>query len=500
MDRVLTKLRKAQQAGYLLAAFSVLLVLVGAVLANFLLGAASERAQREGTSQLKQLTFIEQAIAAYVAVNKRLPCPADGSLPSGHADEGVELRDPVNGDANDGICYSALSSIDNQKTGIVPWRTLGLNELQVFSEDRTHYTYRVFSGPKGFTLDNGADMSACDTDNGLTPNAILPANGQCTGVNETANHTVAQFIADKGLSVVTDAGSITAAYVLIHHGANGRGAFQSGGTRSQLPLSTATKEYANTQGTDGATFTYTYYATTPSTSVPSNSDDYFDDRVVAPTIIDVAKKAGLYARNWPETGDILNADTLQEAGFDLASIEQSFGTKTIGAATYTASGGQMITINSTAAPSGIGVGTAANPEIEGTDTLTIEYSSSIEKFSIILSSLGKKTSGGSSGKFEGATLELKDPTDDLVATVALTSCLTTTDVTTNVIAFDNVTAGVSFRKIILKPGIASDPTVAAAADTNFYLNGIAPCSSASSSCLPAGASYSQSCSFTFTTP
>lgn len=497
MARVLTNQLQAKQSGYLLAALAVFLVLVGAVLANFLLGAVSEKAQREGTSQLKQLDFIEQAITAYVAVNKRLPCPADGSLPSGHADEGNELRNSTTKICNP---ETANAAIDNQKTGIVPWKTLGLSELQVLSEDRTHYTYRVFSGSKGFTLDNGADMTACDTDNGLTPNAILPTNGQCAGVNETANHTVAQFIADKGLSVVTDAGTITAAYVLIHHGANGRGAFQSLGTRSQLPPSSATKEYANTQGTDGATYTYTYYATTPNTSVPSNSDDYFDDRVVAPTIIDVAKKAGLYARNWPETGDILNADTLQAAGFDLASIEQSFGTKTIGAAAYTASGGQMITINAITTPSGIGVGSAANPEIEDTDTLLIEYSSSVDKFSIILSSLGKKTSGGSSGKFEGATLELKNSAGGLVATVALTSCGTTIDVPTNVIAFDNVTAGVSFYKIELKPGIASDPTIAAAADTNFYLNGIAPCASASSSCLPAGASYSQSCSFTFTTP
>ncbi len=491
MPHAHTRFSVRRQDGYLLAAVAVFLVLTGAVIATLLLSAATNRAIKEGTSQLEQLTFIEEAIAAFVTTNKRLPCPADGSLPSSHANAGLELRESQ-------ICSSADVAISNQKTGIVPWKTLGITEQQARSDDSTYFSYRVFSGPKGFTLDNGADMTHCDTDNGITANAVLPANGQCL---DTANHdnTVAQFIADKGFSVVTDSGTVTSAYALIHHGANGRGAYLSSGSRNALPPLSATKEYANVQGTDGATYTATYYATSTNTTAANDSADFLDDRVVAPTINDVAKKAGLYARNWPEAGDIINASNLTAPGadFNLTTQFQTFGTATIGGVTYQAS--SRLTIDSTSNPTAIGVGTSS-AAIDGFNSLTITFPTDIQKFSIILSQFGFKTSGMSAGKPEAAKLELRDVTNNLVSTVRLVSCNTTTDVTTNVIAFDSVTSGINFRKIVLRPGFAGDPTVAAATDTNFFLNGVAPCSASSASCLPVGANYSQSCAYSYTTP
>lgn len=492
MVRVRTNLTAGRQAGYLLAALAVFMVMTAAVIASYLLSAATSRAKREGTSQLEQLSYIENAIAAFVTANKRLPCPADGSLPSSNASAGLELR-------VSGICSSPDAAVNDQKTGVVPWKTLALTEQQVRSEDTTFFSYRVFSGPKGFTLDNGADMTHCDTDNGITADATLPANGQCTvtTVPKDHNNTVAQFIADKGLSVITDSGTVTAAYVLIHHGANGRGAFLASGVRNPIPPISATKEYANVQGTDGGTYTATYYATSANTSAASDSADFLDDRVVAPTIVETAKKAGLNARNWPETGDIINAANLT-AGFDLSTQFQTFGTATIGGVTYQASSRLTIDTN-TGNPTAIGVGTSSAP-IDGANWLSIAFPNDIQKFSIILSQFGFKTSGGSAGKPEAAKLELRDAADTLVATVKLVSCGTTLDVSTNVIAYDNVTAGVSFRKIVLRPGFAGDAAVANATDTNFFLNGVAPCSATATSCLPVGAGYSQSCSYTFTVP
>lgn len=493
MARARIKPVAGRQAGYLLAALAVFMVMTAAVIASYLLSAATSRAKREGTSQLEQLSYIENAIAAFVTANKRLPCPADGSLPSSNANAGLELRDS-------GICSSPDAAVNNQKTGVVPWKTLALTEQQVRSEDATFFSYRVFSGPKGFTFDSGADMTHCDTDNGITADATLPANGQCTvtTVPKDHNNTVAQFIADKGLSVITDSGTVTAAYVLIHHGANGRGAFLSSGIRNPIPPISATKEYANVQGTDGGTYTATYYATSANTSAANDSADFLDDRVVAPTIAEIAKKAGLNARNWPEAGDIIDAANLAEAGFDLATQFQTFGTATIGGVTYQAS--SRLTIDTdTGNPTAIGVGTSSAP-IDGANWLSISFPTDIQKFSIILSQFGFKTSGGSAGKPEAATLELRDATDTLVATVKLVSCGTTLDVSTNVIAFDNVMAGMNFRKIVLRPGFAGDPAVANASDTNFYLNGVAPCSATATSCLPVGAGYSQSCSYTFTVP
>lgn len=484
-----TKGHRGPQSGFLLIAVALLLVLVAGIIASVMMDATAARSQRTGTDQQIRLSSLQDALAAYVTANRRLPCPADGSLPSSNAQTGVELRDGA------GICTSTTALIANQTTGIIPWKTLGLKEEEARSADLTYFTYRVFSGPTGFTVDNGANMSACDTDNGLTPDVPLSGSGQCT--DAAHNSTSTQFVANKGLTVITDGGPATAAYVLIHHGANGAGAYLSGGVRKTLPLPSVTKEYANTLGTDGATYTATFYGTTPNTSVPDTNVAYFDDRVAFSTITDLAKKAGLAARNWPESGNIFDASTLAGAGFNLAQPSQAFGTVTIGGITYTAASGPFITVDSTTSTTGIGVGTAiGSRSISGSDRLELAIAAPIMKFSIILSQLGKKTSGTSDGKFEAATLELKDSSGVLVGTVSLPSCGTTTDDSSNAIAFDNVTVGLPFSTVVLKPGIPGNLTVATDVDTDFYLNGIAPCAAGAVTCIPTGANYTQSCPFT----
>jgi hypothetical protein len=272
----------------------VLLTIATVVVAAAMLASASGQAKRTGTSQMEQFTRIEHALASFVAANKRLPCPADGSLLAGDANRGKELRDTTTQ-----ICTSATAAVADQKTGIVPWVTLGLPESDVTSADLTYYSFRVFSGPKGLTQDNGADMSPCDTDNTPNADAALGTNGLCESVKH--DNTLTQFLLGKGLAVVNDTMTINGvAYAVIHHGVNAKGAFLSSGTRNPLPNATNIKEYANTLGTDSATYTATYNATTPNILPDTSDDNYFDDRVAYLTILDLAKKAGLAARNWPD--------------------------------------------------------------------------------------------------------------------------------------------------------------------------------------------------------
>lgn len=481
---MLIKEYRCHQTGYMLIGMLFVLFAVAGILATKTLKSTEAKTQKAGTSQQKALTTIQDALVAFASVNKRLPCPADGSLSSGNL--GIEVRKA------DGTCTSTDNAVTNQKTGIVPWRTLGIKESEALSIDFTYFSYRVFSGTKGASIDNGIDMTLCDTDNGVTPDAALSfASGQCTDVAH--NSTSAQFIANKGLTVKTGSGDVMAAYVLIHHGANGDGAYLAGGSRNSLPLDSTTKEYANIQGTDGTTATY--YATSPDTavSVADGNTNYFDDRVSFLTITDLAKKAGLAARNWPETGDILDAQTLADAGFKLNTRSQEFSSVTIGNAVYTVSGGGTV-ITTNATDTGIGVGTlSGSRSISGSDSLSILYATPVQKFSIILSQLGMKTSGGSAGEFESAKLELWNG-GTLVDTVYTPSCGVSNDTATNIIAFDNITTTTPFTKVVLKPG-GADATYASATNTNFYLNGIAPCASSTSGCIPAGAMYTQLCPY-----
>lgn len=258
-----------------------------------MLGSATEKAERTGMSQSKQLIAIENALVNYVALNKRLPCPADGSLSAVDPNRGRELRN------GSGICTSATPALANQKTGVLPWITLGIPEADAVSADLTMFDYRVYSGPKGLTQNNGADMSPCDTDNTPNADAAIGANGLCDSVSH--DNTPTQFLQGKGLTVDKDGDVLNGmAYVLVYHGANARGAFLATGTRNALPANTNVKEFANTQGTDPATYTGTYYSWTPNLLADTSDDNYFDDRIVYMSIQDIVKKAGLIARNWPD--------------------------------------------------------------------------------------------------------------------------------------------------------------------------------------------------------
>lgn len=291
--RIDRRLEKKQRGGTLLAMALVLAVIGTIWAANRLLELAAEKAKRAGTSQNVQQALIQQALSAYVSQNKRLPCPANGFLDSSSSEWGKELRDAA------GNCDSTDTSISDQRSGVVPWVTLGLRKDDVLSEDLTFYSYRVFSGPTGLTQAGGADMTHCDVTNSPKPDASLDPNGLC---KVDHSNSIAQFLSGKGLTVQKDGVPVSSqvAYVLIHHGANEKGAFLPTGIRKDIPATTNVAEYANTQGTDNTTYKATYYANTPNVAVGSDDDSYFDDRTSYVLIEDLIKQAGLSSREWPE--------------------------------------------------------------------------------------------------------------------------------------------------------------------------------------------------------
>lgn len=296
-----------QRGGLLIAAALLIVVIATTVAATLLMDLTETKFKRSAESQLTQLESIKHAIASYVSIHKRLPCPADGTFNVATGlERGIELRD------GSGDCrYAPIPAIDQQQTGILPWRTLGIKEDEVLSRDLTYFSYRVFSGSMGFTRNDSADMTHCDITNAPLVDEPLPASGLC---NATHGNSVAQFLQGvisppKGLTVVGDAPLTFAdvAYVILHHGMNGAGAFTPSGTRNPLPAVGSVKEFGNTLGTDAATYKATYYITTPNTAVDPSDVNYFDDRVAYVRIEELAKRAGLAAREWPE--DLFNANT-----------------------------------------------------------------------------------------------------------------------------------------------------------------------------------------------
>lgn len=277
--------------GFSLVELAISLVIIALVLVLFI-GASSGfiSSKRNEVTALK-LKAIENAIALFVAQNKRLPCPADGTIPAGTAGSGVES--PLGG----GICNA------NQLTGVVPVLTLGMSEADVLDGWNNRITYRVFSGaPGSLTINNGMDMSWCDPVGGL-PAVPVPPNNTCNSActSTTLNNCVSpsQFLNNKGLEIrnadgvvlMNPTGGGGAAYVLISHGDNMGGAYSPSGTLlGPIGAQVGTQEAQNSNNSA----LQAYYVDSSYTG--GDTVNHYDDLVMRPSIISVASKAQLGPR------------------------------------------------------------------------------------------------------------------------------------------------------------------------------------------------------------
>jgi len=273
----------------IVAALSIAIILV---LAGSILGISEIRAGRTERT-LDGLTRIEDALIQFVAVNGRLPCPADGAL-----DTGIENPADPNPQIGAATCTTLV--------GTVPWQTLGISQDFALDAWAQKISYRVFHGPTGLTRTGGASMTDCDLfDTGLS--IPLPANGLC---DPSHDNTAEQFLLGKGLSF-DDKGTTTSgvAFVLISHGPTGRGAFLPGGVQTPLPNAANGPERGNAANDTLNAAQRTFFARGFSDSSVSPDDPtHFDDLTRFIRIEELIRKAGRGPRDWPDAAD--------EVGFD----------------------------------------------------------------------------------------------------------------------------------------------------------------------------------------
>jgi hypothetical protein len=239
-------------------------------------------------TQIK-LRAIEVAFAGYVAVNGRLPCPADGTLP---------VTDAAAGREDGGI----LGCNNSQQHGVVPWTTLGLSEADILDGWYNRITYRLGDN---LWAARGTDMTACDPAGtepvpGAGPKLCNPG---CLASDLTTCTQASSFLLPpKGLSIVdttvtpppantlmdaTATPSTGAAYVLISHGPNGMGAYPANGAPNPSSTTGAgTDEIANANGV-AVQASYVDKALNE-----SDTAAHFDDIVLRPSIMSVVIKAG----------------------------------------------------------------------------------------------------------------------------------------------------------------------------------------------------------------
>jgi hypothetical protein len=323
------------QRGLGAAALIITLIVVGVVL---VLGRRFLDAQvgldQQGTTSAN-LVRISDSLVQYASLNQRLPCPAPGTAADG-AEAVTTTTNPLD------TCTSA--------DGVVPWSTLGLRREHALDGWGRKISYRVFSGPSGFTQSGGVNMTNCNSSLGAPIDPVLGTGSSCKTGAPPPN-SPAQFLAARGnmLAVVDESGTTRNgnAFVLISHGESGYGAFlaEAASGRTILPASGG-PELANTQASGP-------FQVRPRSdpSVSPSLAAHFDDKVAYLGASELATRAKLAARSWSQyplsatfnlanvtaaapglSGQNTNQASLAMGGF-LVTARSSSGTSNVGVRT-----------------------------------------------------------------------------------------------------------------------------------------------------------------------
>jgi prepilin-type N-terminal cleavage/methylation domain-containing protein len=284
--------------GFTLVEIAIVLVIVGIMLSMALSVVRSLQAGRVTTVTTAALQRADDVLVAFVMVNKRLPCPANGTLAPGDPNFGVEQ-----GDSIAGTCTGSEAG------GVLPWTTLAVGVGDTTDGYGGVLTYRV---DPNLTKNDAMNFTKCDPagaqpaggsasgcapgcQNG-SPTATPPADpaSTCTSPSNALTARGLMVRATVGGAILLDpAVGAGAAYVLISHGPN-----HSGGYTPQGGAQGAT----GTVGTDEAVNVATAAVLLPPSYYVDKAYDgtdtatHFDDALSHPTVIQLATRANTAPR------------------------------------------------------------------------------------------------------------------------------------------------------------------------------------------------------------
>jgi prepilin-type N-terminal cleavage/methylation domain-containing protein len=267
--------RIKQKRGFSLIEIAIVLVIFGFLAVGGVKLLAATVKNKQYIDTRNNIEAVNAALVQFVSREKRLPCPADGTLTNG-VNNGVELRTGT----TTAICDAA------QLNGVVPWRTLGLIEADVTDGWFNRLTYRI--APELVSSDS-MNFSECDPAGTLpciSPATCIGVNSALTGKGFTVNNLAAVPVPQTNPSAGTGA-----AFVLISHGENTAGAYNNNGilVSGSIPPGSAEIANANNRVRQNIYFADNFNA--------SAAPAYFDDLVYYKTVHSVVGQARLDARS-----------------------------------------------------------------------------------------------------------------------------------------------------------------------------------------------------------
>lgn len=254
--------KAARSAGFTLAEMAIVLVIVGLLLTSVLSNVSTQMDARNIRDTQTRLDQIKDALIGFAQANGRLPCPANGTIPTGAANAGVEqFTVTVAGPPQQYVCTNVNGF------GVVPWATLGVAETDVWGG---RFGYKVSSAFSDSIMQTTTTWGCGATIPIPTPTQssfALCAQGTLAVTTRTATYK-----AGTGVSNVP--------VVIISYGKNGYGAYTSGGTQITLPPAVNADETANATATST-----TFYSreqspqTSPCSDTAAGNFCEFDDLI-----------------------------------------------------------------------------------------------------------------------------------------------------------------------------------------------------------------------------
>lgn len=283
------------QKGFSLTELSVALAIV-AVIAGSAISVAITSDTSAKTVQTKaKLERIVEAIGGYAAFNKRIPCPANGTLAIEDTNFGLE------GAPTASLCASSnFNDGSNVFAGVVPVRTLQLPDDYMFDGWGRRFTYSV-----DYRFANNTTTNPdCGTGIGNTTICFAEATATALSVRDSTG---------------TERTSATdrAAFLVFSHGENGHGAFTKGGSSTRINVyatstgntHTFTDELENAHLSSSGTVSPAFNAIyVQKEAVNSEGGEYFDDIAAFQTKGQLIQQAGatLYESLCTKANTIVN--------------------------------------------------------------------------------------------------------------------------------------------------------------------------------------------------
>lgn len=468
--------RGGRERGYVLLSIAVILLIGLGLVALSRYNSNATRAAAQAGEADPRLERLRDALVNFVSVNAYLPCPADGAAGNG-------LPQPAGPTSN---CTSPA--------GTVPWAALGLSRDEALDPYLTQVSYRVYSGPAGFTQADGASAAKCDRvrDAAYLPKRAAPdpITKVCANDRNTDPALFRAALDSRGLDV-NDSGAIVknVAFLLISHGVNRAGGYT---LDQRMPLPSAgSDEYINTQAASP------FVAKAVTADLAPSDPAYFDDRVLYMRIADLITRAGLDERDWPDPPPTppSAAATFSRAAVTAAAIaagatpqdnSTNIASLTVNGVSIAAAGGTGREISIVSGSSGEGIG-AIRPlnnisggyiTTTGGEKITLGFSTPGTRLGLMLIDFGSV-----SGHAERAQL-LFTKAGSAVATRTLSSCNTG-----SVLASYDIDAGTDFDAV----EISAMSRNGSGTSSDFLVGGVAQCLAAASTCALASATAATAC-------